>query len=34
MTHKEITGVTFSNLDPSGFQGHRSFPASIAHKSR
>ena len=36
MTHEEFTGVNFNDLDPYGtrFQGHRSFPSSIAQKSR
>ena len=36
MTREEFTGVTFNDLDVPelGFQGHRSYPSSIAQKSR
>jgi len=36
MTHEEFAGVTLITLTHPklGFQGHRSFPSSIAEKSR
>jgi len=37
MTHEELIGVTFNDLDPSGTRisrSSRSFPLSIAQKSR
>jgi len=34
MTHEELTGVTFNDLDQRpGFQGHGSFLSLVAQKS-